>query len=66
MSNERLEKALKHARTMERKAGTRCKRAATLLKKWQRKRQQIERRMAVDHVQRIVNKLALGVDDNEA
>jgi hypothetical protein len=63
----KLEVQLLHAITMERKATTRVKRAATLLQKWQRARRRIERRIGEAEVRRIVNRLRLteGSTDQE-
>lgn len=49
---------LLHAIEMERRAGTRVRRAATLLHKWQQTRKRIERRIGEEEVQRIVNSAA--------
>lgn len=56
---ERLETDLLHAIDMERRAGTRVKRAATTLHKWQTTRRRIERRIGEQEVRRIVNRLSL-------
>ena len=53
----RLERDLKHAIDMERKAGTRVRRAATVLQRWQSTRRRIESRIGAVDVQRIVNRL---------
>lgn len=50
---------LEHARKMEARAGTRVKRASTLLLKWQRKRARIEQAIGKAEVTRIVNRLTL-------
>lgn len=51
----KLERALIHAMEMERRAGTRVRRAATLLQKWQRTRKRLAKRIGEAEVQRIVN-----------
>lgn len=64
---ETLEKELLHAIVMERKAGTRVKRAATTLHKWQSTRRLIEKRIGTEEVRRIVNRLTTtGGENNEA
>ncbi len=57
--NDRLERDLLHAIAMERKAGTRVRRAATLLRKWQATRRRIERRIGEGEVRRIINRLTM-------
>lgn len=54
MNNDRLARQLLHAIDMERRAGTRVRRAATLLRKWQNARKRIERRIGETEVQRII------------
>lgn len=61
-----LEKQLTHAIAMEKRAGTRVKRAATVLRKWQNARRRIERRIGEAEVRRIVNRLVMGGTENEA
>lgn len=55
----RQETKLLHAIEMERKAGTRVRRAATLLRKWQATRRRIERRIGQAEVRRITNRLTM-------
>jgi hypothetical protein len=64
---EKLEQSLIHSMSMERRAATRVKRAATLLQKWQRTRRRIERRIGEAEVRRIVNRLRMseGSTDHE-
>ena len=61
----KLQQSLLHAIAMERKAATRVKRASTLLHKWQAARRRIEKRIGQAEVQRIVNRLSMGVTDHE-
>lgn len=56
---DRLETDLLHAIDMERKAATRVKRAATLLRKWNNARRRIEKRIGEAEVRRIVNRLTM-------
>lgn len=56
---ERLEADLVRAIRMEQRAGTRVKRAATILKRWQATRKRIERRMGEQAVRQITNRLIL-------
>jgi|SRR6185295_8419204 len=58
---ERLEADLLKAIAHERRAGTRVKRAATLLRKWQATRRRIEKRIGEAEVRRIVNRLSMKV-----
>ena len=66
-TTEQLERELLHAIDMERRAATRVKRAATLLKKWNAARRRIEKRIGEAEVRRIVNRLSLsnGGERNE-
>lgn len=58
---EKLEKQLRHACAMEKRAATRVKRAATVLHKWRKARGRIERRIGEAEVRRITNRMALNV-----
>jgi hypothetical protein len=44
---------------MEKRAGTKVKRAATVLQRWQKTRRSIERRIGSEEVRRIVNRLSV-------
>ena len=52
---KRLQQQLLHAIAMHHKAATRVQRATTILRKWQRARNRIEKRIGEAEVQRILN-----------
>ncbi len=56
---EKLETSLRHAIEMEKRSSTRVSRATTLLRKWQRTRARIERKIGAATVRQIVNRLSL-------
>lgn len=60
----KLARQLEHAIVMERRAHSRVKRAATLLRKWANTRKRVEKRIGQAEVQRIVTRLSLGVAVN--
>lgn len=65
IDSKRLESKLLHTIAMEKRSATRVKRAATLLHKWSANRRRIEKKIGQAEVQRIINRLSLGVTDSD-
>lgn len=61
----KLERKLLHAIKLEKRAQSRVKRTTTTLHKWASARRRYEKQIGEQEVRRIVNRLSLGVVDNE-